>query len=78
LLSGILEELAIDPRKQPKWAFFVDDAPEANWEHPCRYIFVLENGEIVEVPETAPPSARHQCRIERVNGPFPENARAEG
>lgn len=22
------------------WYFFVDDQPEANWEHPCRYIFI--------------------------------------
>ena len=22
------------------WFFFVDDAPQNNWEHPCRYVFV--------------------------------------
>lgn len=22
------------------WFFFVDDMPDANWEHPCRYVFV--------------------------------------
>jgi hypothetical protein len=22
------------------WFFFVDDAPQANWEHPARYVFV--------------------------------------
>lgn len=22
------------------WFYFVDDMPQANWEHPCRYVFV--------------------------------------
>ena len=22
------------------WVFFIDDAPSANWAHPCRYVFV--------------------------------------
>lgn len=22
------------------WFFFIDDMPDANWEHPCRYIFI--------------------------------------
>ncbi|MBN2505616.1 MAG: hypothetical protein JXQ71_02870 [Verrucomicrobia bacterium] len=25
------------------WFFFVDDQPGANWEHPCRYVFVAED-----------------------------------
>jgi hypothetical protein len=25
---------------QTNWVFFVDDYPTANWNHPCRYIFV--------------------------------------
>jgi predicted amidohydrolase len=24
----------------PSWFVFIDDAPEANWGHPCRYVFV--------------------------------------
>ena len=28
---------------------FVDDRPGANWAHPCRYVFVSEDGESVEV-----------------------------
>ncbi len=28
------------------WFFFIDDAPPANWAHPCRYVFVnINNGE---------------------------------
>jgi uncharacterized repeat protein (TIGR02543 family) len=26
------------------WFFFVDDRPGANWNHPCRYVFVAEDG----------------------------------
>ena len=25
------------------WFFFVDDEPRANWEHPCRYVFVARD-----------------------------------
>jgi hypothetical protein len=25
---------------QQAWLFFIDDQPEANWQHACRYIFV--------------------------------------
>jgi hypothetical protein len=29
------------PNEYPvAWFYFIDDAPEANWEHPCRYVFV--------------------------------------
>ncbi len=26
--------------KFDSWFFFIDDMPNANWEHPCRYVFV--------------------------------------
>ncbi|MEM9814802.1 MAG: hypothetical protein AAF827_00080 [Cyanobacteria bacterium P01_D01_bin.6] len=35
---------------------FVDDLPNANWEHQCRYLFIREDGSIEEVEETSPPS----------------------
>ncbi len=38
-----------------EWPFFADDDPNANWEHPCRYLFVYEDRAIVEVPQTLPP-----------------------
>lgn len=25
------------------WLFFIDDDPHANWEHPCRYVFVARD-----------------------------------
>ena len=28
----------------PGWLFFVDNAPRANWEHPCRFILASEDG----------------------------------
>lgn len=38
------------------WLFFVDELPGANWEHPCRYLFVDRNGEILVYEKTVPPS----------------------
>jgi hypothetical protein len=38
------------------WFFFIDDHPFANWEHPCRFVFVnIETGEYTEIPYRAPP-----------------------
>lgn len=38
------------------WVFFIDDAPQANWEHPCRYVFVDEGtGKYMVIEGTTPP-----------------------
>lgn len=38
------------------WVFFVDDAPLANWAHPCRYIFFdKQNGEYTIIEDNWPP-----------------------
>jgi hypothetical protein len=38
------------------WVFFIDDAPDANWEHPCRYVFLNVNtGEFRVIGGTSPP-----------------------
>lgn len=38
------------------WVFFIDDAPEANWEHPCRYVFVDEGtGKYTVIEGKTPP-----------------------
>ena len=38
------------------WVFFVDDMPDANWEHPARIVFVrADNGEDVTFDVTTPP-----------------------
>lgn len=42
------------------WVFMVDDAPLANWAHPCRYVFVSADGsEIVVQQANTPLSVRH-------------------
>ncbi|AGW12720.1 C13 family peptidase [Megalodesulfovibrio gigas] len=40
----------------PGWLFFVDDVPAANWAHPCRFVLVRENGELVVTPSRTPPA----------------------
>jgi len=39
----------------PGWLFFIDDAPRANWEHPCRYVLVSEDGELNVIHARTPP-----------------------
>ncbi len=37
------------------WVFFCDDAPSANWAHPCRYIFVASDLSAVAVQYASMP-----------------------
>lgn len=38
------------------WVFFVDDAPPANWAHPCRWIFFdAQNGAYIVIHDNWPP-----------------------
>ena len=39
----------------PGWLFFIDDAPAANWEHPCRFALVAESGKIQVASARTPP-----------------------
>ena len=43
------------PQKEG-WFFFVDDHPSANWEHPCRYVFVDLTGKMTVYKATTPPN----------------------
>ena len=37
------------------WFFFIDDAPPANWTHPCRYIFLSDERYYTVIQEMTPP-----------------------
>ena len=41
---------------QESWLFFVDEVPDANWAHPCQYIFVDMDGNIYTYSAKTPPS----------------------
>ena len=43
------------------WVFFIDDAPSANWSHPCRYVFVT--------PDLSSAAAQDALRPLTVEGP---------
>lgn len=45
--------------------FFIDDVPGANWEHPCRYIFIdLDNrNNITIIDATTPPVELNKFRL---------------
>lgn len=40
--------------------FFVDLAPGANWAHPCRYVFVDEDGDTYETDHDWPPASQFE------------------
>jgi hypothetical protein len=43
------------------WFVFIDDQPEANWEHPCRYIFVdARTGKFQVFKSSTPPNRLDQ------------------
>ncbi len=43
------ERAPIDLPDEAGYFIFIDDYPGANWEHPCRYVFVDEDGETTVV-----------------------------
>lgn len=52
--------------KQASWFFFLDDNPYANWQHPCRYVFVgVETGELQLVKGSTPPDWIHEMKVLR-------------
>jgi len=42
----------------------VDDAALANWEHPCRWVFVSSEGDLETVDMTTPPSGLSRMSVE--------------
>ncbi len=47
---------AVAPAGEDSAFFFIDDAPAANWEHPCRYVFYgLTSGRVTVIPGRLPP-----------------------
>jgi len=55
-----------DGKNNQVWVAFVDDVPEANWEHPCRYLFIEDSGNIREVRATTPPSEKNPFTFEEI------------
>lgn len=50
------------------WFFFVDKAPEANWEHACAYVFVDgSGGQVIVLEAKRPPD-----RLDQLEMIFPE------
>jgi hypothetical protein len=48
---------------QPAWLFFIDDRPEANWQHACRYIFVdAGSGKYTIIKALTPPDSMENMK----------------
>src|SRR5206468_1715355 len=47
------------------WFVFVDDQPEANWEHRCRYVFIstADHRDFVVVQGRTPPDDLSRMRL---------------
>ncbi|MBD3369364.1 T9SS type A sorting domain-containing protein [Candidatus Fermentibacteria bacterium] len=50
----------------------VDDMALANWEHPCRWVFVSQSGETEVVDMTTPPHGIDRMTVEYSDLPVPE------
>lgn len=40
----------------PGWLFFIDDVPQANWSHGCRYVLAAADGTLNVAPAMLPPA----------------------
>jgi len=56
---------SIELPQEEGWFFFIDDLPWANWEHPCRYVFVDLTGDITVYTATTPPTNIRELEILR-------------
>ncbi len=55
-IGSWIESITVPSEFESAWFFFIDDAPDANWEHPCRYVFVeVETGAIGIISGSTPP-----------------------
>lgn len=51
------------------WFFFIDDFPNANWDHPCRYVFVnIENGRSEIFDRVRPPYLDRMISVLKYKG----------
>ena len=48
-IGSWMESILVPAEFEHAWFFFIDDAPDANWEHPCRYVFVEVETGIIEI-----------------------------
>lgn len=55
-IRGMAHLYIVPKDLQFAWFVFIDDMPTANWEHPCRYVFVdLKTGKCKVFGARAPP-----------------------
>ena len=56
---------SVPDRFDKAWFMFVDDLPNANWEHPCRYIFIDVNTQeyTIEQARTPPTEMDDMVRL---------------
>ncbi len=56
IVKAMIHEYRVPEGVQSAWIVFIDDATAANWEHPCRYVFVdSTSGSYTVLKATAPP-----------------------
>ena len=56
-------EYKVPPGFHSAWLFFIDDQPEANWQHACRYIFVdAASGKYTTIKALTPPDSMEEMK----------------
>ena len=61
ILKSFFDDIMIAP--SDGWFVFIDDMPQANWNHPCRYVLVTSEGEMVIVDSDTPPHISFQLEF---------------
>ena len=60
----------------PCFIYFIDESPDANWEHPCRYVFVnTKNGQLSEKKATVPPQKLEEWKLLTLLPDVPKGAK---
>lgn len=66
MIDGQIELPLINEQDEQFWIAFIDDIPQANWAHPCRYWIIAEDGQIQEFSAMLPPSEKNRFTLEEV------------
>ena len=80
LSSGQMVQTWNDQVEAPFDGFLVliDDMALANWEHPCRWVFVSFDGRMQVVRLNTPPMALPRMTVEYTDLPVPEQSQTQG
>ena len=65
-ISAVVGQDSLKSPQYKSWFVFINDLPEANWSHPCKYLFInSQNGEYQTFEQAFPPKKLETMKIIR-------------